>query len=188
MERGDVSEHVRTRRLTTTELIDAELIAIRELMDVAFADDEGGPFDDDDWQHALGGVHVVLDVDGVIVAHASVVERDIHIARQPLRTGYVEAVATAPGRQGFGTKVMEAIGVVIQADFELGVLGTGRHHFYERLGWQTWQGPAFLRTPYGDQRTPDEEGYLLVLLTPRSPVGLDLTAPISCEWRPGDVW
>jgi|GEM_PF-4345206 len=110
MERGDVSEHVRTRRLATTELTDAELIAIRKLMEVAFADDEDGPFDDDDWQHALGGVHVVLDVDGVIVAHASVVERDIHIARQPLRTGYVEAVATAPGRQGLGTKVMEAIG------------------------------------------------------------------------------
>ncbi len=174
----------------TTELTPADFNAVRELMDIAFADDEDGPFGDDDWQHALGGVHVVLDVDGVIVAHASVVERDIHIAGQPLRTGYVEAVATAPGRQGqgLGTQVMEAICAVIRADFELGMLGTGRHHFYERLGWHTWQGPAFLRTPGGDQRTPDEEGYLLVLRTPATPTGLDLAAPISCEWRAGDVW
>ncbi|MCY7418433.1 MAG: GNAT family N-acetyltransferase [Chloroflexi bacterium] len=190
IERSDVSERVRIRRLTTTDLTAAELIAVRELMDIAFADDADEALGDDDWQHALGGVHVVLDVDGVIVAHASVVERDIHIAGQPLRTGYVEAVATAPDHQdrGFGTQVMEAIGGVIQAHFELGVLGTGRHHFYERLGWQTWQGPAFLRTADGDQRTQDEEGYLLVLLTSSSPVGIDLTAPISCEWRPGDVW
>ncbi|HUQ43772.1 MAG TPA: hypothetical protein VM451_05080 [Candidatus Limnocylindria bacterium] len=45
----------------------------------------------------------------------------------------------------------------------------------------------FLRTPGGLERTVEEEGYLLVLRTPTSP-DFDLTEPISCEWRPGDVW
>lgn len=190
MERAEVSGHVRIRRLTTDGLTKEELSAIRTLMDAAFADDEDGAFGADDWEHALGGVHVVLDVDGLIVAHASVVERDIHVAGEPLRTGYVEAVATAPDRQGqgFGSLVMDDIGSVVRAGFELGVLGTGRHHFYERLGWVTWRGPAFLRTPDGEQRTPDEEGYLLVLRTPATPPWLDVTGPISCDWRPGDVW
>ena len=75
----------------------------------------------------------------------------------------------------------------IRETFELGALGTGRHAFYERLGWRTWRGPAFVRTPDGSRRTPDEEGFILVLETAMSPP-LDLDSPISCDWRPGDVW
>jgi aminoglycoside 2'-N-acetyltransferase I len=158
-------------------------------MDVAFGGDEAERFTDEDWRHGLGGVHVVLDLDGVILSHASVVEREIHVAGQPLRTGYVESVATAPDHQGrgYGSTVMTGVNDWIRTRFELGMLGTGRHTFYQRLGWRTWRGPAFVRTPDGLQRTPDEEGFLLVLETPTSPP-LDLDAPISCEWRPGDVW
>jgi len=36
-------------------------------------------------------------------------------------------------------------------------------------------------------RTPADDGYILVLPTPSSP-HFDLTAPISCDWRRGDVW
>jgi aminoglycoside 2'-N-acetyltransferase I len=75
----------------------------------------------------------------------------------------------------------------VVANFELGALGTGSQGFYERLGWQVWRGPTSVRTAEGEQPTPDEDGYVLVLLTPTSPV-LDLGAPISCDWRPGDVW
>jgi aminoglycoside 2'-N-acetyltransferase I len=67
------------------------------------------------------------------------------------------------------------------------MLGTGRHHFYERLGWVVWAGPAFVRATDGLRRTPDEEGDLLVLRTATTPV-IDDHAPISCDWRPGDVW
>ena len=42
-------------------------------------------------------------------------------------------------------------------------------------------------TVFGERRTPDEDGYILVLPTLSSPP-LDLAATISCEWRPGDVW
>jgi aminoglycoside 2'-N-acetyltransferase I len=39
----------------------------------------------------------------------------------------------------------------------------------------------------GERRTPDEDGGVLVRLTPSSP-DLDPAAPLSCDWRPGDVW
>lgn len=165
-------------------------MAIRALLVAAFErEGEDEAFSDDDWAHALGGMHFVLDVDGEIVTHASVVERELHVAGRPLRTGYVEAVGTAPGREGagFGSMVMADVTAYIRGAFELGALGTGRHHFYERLGWQTWTGPASVRTTEGLRRTPDEDGFILVLRTPASPP-LDLTAPISCDWRPGDVW
>ena len=180
---------IRVRRLTSAELGPADVAAVRALMVEAFGDDEEDAFRDEDWEHALGGIHVVAEVDGLIVAHASVVERELHVGGRPLRTGYVEAVATAPDRQGqgFGTLVMDEIGSIIREGYELGALGTGSHDFYQRLGWQTWRGPAFVRGPGGDRRTPDEDGCILVLSTPRSPA-LDLTAAISCDWRPGDVW
>jgi aminoglycoside 2'-N-acetyltransferase I len=134
-------------------------------------------------------MHFVLDHDGVIVAHASVVERELHVGGRPVRTGYVEAVATAPDRQGagLGSRIMADVTAYIRDRFELGALGTGRHSFYARLGWQAWTGRSFVRTPDGPRRTPDEDGYILVLRTPSSPP-LDLSASISCDWRRGDVW
>src|SRR5688500_7292880 len=52
----------RVRRLPAAALTTSELVAIRALMDVAFANEgEDGWFGDDDWEHALGGTHFVLD-------------------------------------------------------------------------------------------------------------------------------
>ena len=182
-------EAARLRQLRTDELTEAEIVAIRELLWAAFADDEHGAFSEDDWQHSIGGIHFLALVDGTIVGHASVVERELHVGGKPLRTGYVEAVATAPAsqRRGFGSAVMHEVAAYIAPNFELGALGTGSQPFYERFGWQIWRGPSYVRTAGGLERTADEDGYILVLPTPSSPV-LDLSAPISCEWRPGDVW
>jgi aminoglycoside 2'-N-acetyltransferase I len=163
---------------------------LRQLMADAFAADEHGGFSDDDWQHALGGAHFALEVDRLIVSHAAVVERTLRVHGQPLRTGYVEAVATDPPHQGqgYGSEVMRAVGTYLdEAGFELGVLGTGSQPFYERLGWQVWRGPSFVRVGDREEPTPDEDGYIMFLATATSPA-LDPAAPISCEWRPGDVW
>jgi aminoglycoside 2'-N-acetyltransferase I len=82
---------------------------------------------------------------------------------------------------------MREVDGYLAENFDLGALGTGTQAFYERLGWQIWRGPSYVRTDAGTERTMDEDGYILVLPTPSSPT-LDLSAPISCEWRPGDVW
>lgn len=179
----------RLRRLRTEELTTREVDAIRKLLDSAFGPNEEDRFTEDDWRHALGGLHFVLDLDGEVAAHAAVVARVLQVGGRPLRTGYVEAVATAPSRQGIGlgTRVMRKVGSHVSERYELGALGTGSHHFYQRLGWVTWAGPSSVRTPDGERRTPQDDGYIMVLRTPSSPP-LDLTSPISCEWRPGDVW
>jgi aminoglycoside 2'-N-acetyltransferase I len=178
----------RLRRLSTTQLTAAEILVIRAIMDEAFGDGEEA-FAEDDWTHALGGTHFMLDLDGEIVTHASVVERLLHVGDRPLRTGYVEAVATAPAHhgRGYGSQVMEAVTTYIRETFELGALGTGRHRFYERLGWETWAGPAFVRTPDGLERTPDDEGYILVLRPPTSPA-FAIREAIVCESRVGEDW
>jgi aminoglycoside 2'-N-acetyltransferase I len=184
-----VPHPARVRTLSTQELTTSEIAAIRALMVAAFGTDEEEAFTDDDWEHATGGRHFVLAVEGEIAAHASVVERELHVGGRALRTGYVEAVATAPARQGagLGSLLMAEVSAYIRDGFDLGALGTGRHRFYERQGWRTWTGPSAVRTAEGDRPTPDDDGYIMVLTTPTSPP-LDLSAAISCEWRSGDVW
>ncbi len=178
----------RLRTMPTDELTLAESGSIRTILWEAFGDGEDA-FAEDDWTHALGGIHFVLDLDGEIVAHASVVERVLWVGAQPIRTGYVEAVATDPDNQGrgFGTLVMAAATAHVRESFDLGALGTGRLTFYQRLGWEAWGGPAFVREPSGLVRTPEDEGYLLVLRTPSSP-SFDGNEPLSCQPRVGEPW
>jgi aminoglycoside 2'-N-acetyltransferase I len=81
---------------------------------------------------------------------------------------------------------MREVSAYIEVDFELGALGTGQHGFYERFGWQTWRGPSSVRTSEGEVPTPDEDGDIMVFTTLTTPP-IDLTRPISCDWRPGDA-
>lgn len=176
----------------TDELSGSLLSGIRALLDAAF-DDPAHPeeaFDDDDWEHTLGGIHVlVVDDEGRVVSHGSVVDRIIDVGGRPLRTGYVEGVATRSSDEGrgHGTQVMTRIGELIAERHQLGALGTGAFHFYERLGWERWQGPSFVRIGDELHRTPDDDEGIMVLRLDRS-LAPDLTAPISCDDRIGDVW
>ncbi|MGH9190112.1 MAG: GNAT family N-acetyltransferase, partial [Acidimicrobiales bacterium] len=90
-------------------------------------------------------------------------------------------------RQGVGAKVVRRAGQILRAEFELGALSTGSHAFYERLGWERWQGPTFVRHGSEAIRTSDEDDGIMVLRY-GSTAELNLTQPISCEYRPGDDW
>jgi aminoglycoside 2'-N-acetyltransferase I len=185
----DVTDALAILQLKTNDLSTQQNEALRRVLWDAFDDDVDGRFTEEDWEHRFGGTSFVAELDGEIVAHAAVVERELRVVGRPLRTGYVEAVAVAPRHQGrgYGTAVMRTVDALIERDFEIGALGTGKQGFYERLGWQIWRGPSSVRMPDGERLTPDEDGYIMVLLTPGTPP-IDLTSPISCEWRPGDVW
>jgi aminoglycoside 2'-N-acetyltransferase I len=176
------------RRVRTDQLSAREIDALREMIWEAFADDPE-PFTEEDWEHGLGGVHFILEEDGMMVAHASVIERELHAGGHRLRTGYVEAVATRKDlqRRGHGSQVMGEVGEYIDEEFPLGALDTGVTAFYERLGWVVWKGPTFVRTESGLVRTAEDDGNVMIRLTSTSPE-LDLSAPISCDWRSGDVW
>lgn len=174
------------RSVLTEELAPADLDALRTLFAAAWP---SGRFNEHDFAHAMGGRHWLVEADGRIVGHASVVERRIEVDGRWLRAGYLEAVATLPAfeRRGYGSGIVQAASEHIRATFELGALSTGRPPFYERLGWLRWLGPTFVLTPAGPARTPDDDGGILVLPTPATPA-LDVSGSITCDWRPGDVW
>jgi aminoglycoside 2'-N-acetyltransferase I len=144
------------------------------------------------WESIGPGVHVIAEEAGRgVLAHAAIVDRPLYPGSQVLHAGYVEAVAVQPAlqRSGLGTRVMTEVDRLLDESYELGALGTGAHAFYERLGWVTWRGPTWIRNRDGQpQRSPDEDGAIMVRRTPRTPPDLDLTLPIAVDWRPGEVW
>jgi len=173
------------RRALSHDLDPATLDALRALFESAWP----GTFTPEDWEHSFGGAHFFLEENGEILAHASVVPRTLETAGRWLATGYVEAVATRPERQGegHGSRVVRAATKHVRDSYELGALSTHRLDFYRRLGWIVWNGPTAVRTSEGVVRTADEDGGILVLRTPTSP-DLDLDGILVCDWRPGDVW
>jgi len=178
---------VRLRSVATADLAGADLQGLRRLLDQAFGD----RFTDDDWHHTLGGLHVLALDEREVVAHVAVVGRTLVAGDRPLRTGYVEGVATRPDRRrrGLASLVMREADRIIEQGHQLGALsdGTGIPGFYARLGWERWQGPTFVATADGPRRTTDDDDSVMVLRTPATG-GLDLAAPLICDWRPGDAW
>ena len=173
------------RTVHTADLGAGERAAVRALLDDAFA----GDLDDDDWEHALGGLHVLRHDDGGLVGHAAVVQRRLVHAGTALRCGYVEAVAVRPDRRGrgHGAALLGEVGRVLRGAYDLGALGATEAGaaLYARAGWQRWRGSTWALTPEGRRRTPDDDGAVMVLPVA---VVLDLDGELTCDWRDGDVW
>lgn len=132
-------------------------------------------------------VHVLGRDRGRLVSHAGWVTRWLQPeGMAPLRTAYVEAVATLPEAQGRGhaSAILAALPPLF-GDFDIAALSPSESGFYARLGWQLWRGPLLVREGGGLVPTPEEE--IMVLRLPRTPP-LDLRLPASIEWRPGEVW
>ena len=172
------------RSVHTADLDEATLDAARALLYAVFDD-----LSEDDWEHALGGVHALVWEGGELVGHASVIQRRLLHGGRALRAGYVEAVAVHPAhrRRGHGAAMMSELERVIRGAYELGALGASDEGvaLYLARGWRPWQGRTYALTPDGVVRTAEEDDSIFVL-----PVSapLDLTGELTCDWRDGDAW
>lgn len=157
--------------------------AIRRLLDIAF----DGDFDDVDFDHALGGLHVVVRTDDAIVGHAAVVQRQLLVDGRPVRCGYVEAVAVRPGwgRRGIGGELMATVEEIVGAAYDVGALSASEQGrgLYRRRGWRVWTGELAVVTPQGCRATPDDVGSVMVWGST-----MDLGGRLACDWRAGDAW
>nr|WP_253945180.1 GNAT family N-acetyltransferase [Nocardioides sp. zg-DK7169] len=146
-------------------------------------------FGDHDGAHAFGDLHALVREGSEVVAHASVVPRTVLIGTEAWAVGYVEAVAVAPERQRrrLGSAVMTALQDRLPGRYPVAMLATGEHGFYEQLGWERWRGPAYVVRDGVRVRCAEDDDALMALRLPGSD-GLDLTAPVTCEDRPGDAW
>jgi aminoglycoside 2'-N-acetyltransferase I len=173
-----------TRLAHTAQLGAGTLAAGRALMADAF----GGRFDDEDWDHGLGGMHVLVEEDDGLVAHGALVLRRLLHGGRSLRCGYVEAVAVRPDRRGrgLGHAVMAALEELAPGYDLLGLASSeAGQPLYTSRGWQRWRGPTSVLGPAGIEATPEDD---TVHVWGHASLGLDLDGELTCDWRPGDVW
>jgi aminoglycoside 2'-N-acetyltransferase I len=164
------------------QLSEADYAAILTLCSQAFEEDYG-PY----METFSDSVHVLARQNGVLASHALWVTRWLQVGDDPLlHTAYVEGVATAGSyrEQGFATAVMERLAEEITA-FDIGALSPAGTTLYTRLGWEFWQGSLFHRK--GGEVIPDPDEVCMILRLPKTP-DLDLTLPLSVEWREGEIW
>ncbi|GGW74601.1 aminoglycoside 2'-N-acetyltransferase [Streptomyces lucensis JCM 4490] len=176
---------IRARLAHTAELDPAELRTVRALLDDAF----DGDFSDEDWDHGLGGMHVLLYDGAGLAAHGSAVMRRVRHRGRWLRAGYVEAVAVRADvrRTGLGGRVMAELERLIDRAYDLGALAASDEGalLYTARGWQRWAGRLHALSPDGIVRLPEEEGYVYV--RPALAGTLDPTGDLVLDWRDGDV-
>ncbi|WP_210495926.1 GNAT family N-acetyltransferase [Patulibacter sp. SYSU D01012] len=169
----------------TAELDGATRRALRALLADAF----DGDFSDEDWEHAVGGVHVLVRVDGRIVGHAAVVQRRLLHGGRALRAGYVEGVAVAADQRGrgIGAALMGRAEDVVRAAYDLGALSAAptAKAFYAARGWRPWRGTTGVLGRHGVTPTPEDDDGLHVLAVAEL---LDLQGELACDPRPGDAW
>lgn len=180
-----MDEHLTLDVLRADQLTSEQLAEIHALCKRAYA------VYDVDLEHLFqtlsDATHVIGWWGSSIVSHAMWVTRWLQPGNQPpLRTAYVEMVATEPEFQGrgFATALMRRLASAI-TDFDVGGLCPAQPTLYTKLGWVFWQGPLFIRTQDGLISTPEES--IMILRLPKTPP-LDLTLSLSAEWREGELW
>ncbi len=135
-------------------------------------------------------IHVLARKGERLVSHALWITRWLQIGNEPLlRTAYIEAVATGLEFRNLGlaSQVMRLAVETIAQDpaYEIAALCPSDARFYERLGWERWQGPLSARRDNGLVSMPEEEAMVYPL--PTTP-DYDRTLPISIEWRDLEPW
>lgn len=136
-------------------------------------------------------IHVLAWQEETLVSHLLWITRWLQIDDGPLLcTAYIEAVATDIEfrNRGLASEAMRmAVETIVQdTSYDIASLSPSDAGFYERLGWEQWRGPLLARTEIGLSAMPEDEETMIYRL-PTTPE-LDLTCPISIEWRALEVW
>ncbi|HEY2887908.1 MAG TPA: GNAT family N-acetyltransferase [Candidatus Limnocylindrales bacterium] len=185
-----MAEAIRIVSSRTEDLDAATRAGIIRTCNAAFAKDE---FDELFTRYIPSGGRHVYALDGdEVVAHAVATTRWLHLGQvgapgtRRLRTGWIDAVATAPDHQhrGIGSQVMRRIAIDI-ADYELGGLATDVRGFYEPRGWENWRGPLAGLKDDLVVPTPDMRDIFVLRLDATR--DLDLDAALTVEFD-GRIW
>ncbi len=170
----------------TRELDQTTKDEIVNLCNLAF-DEDGYDILFDLVAYAVNPTHVLARANGVLVSHAIWATRQIWLEDgTPLKTAYLDAVATHPEwqRRGIGSAVIRRLVEEVR-DYDIGCLSTSRVNFYRNVGWELWTGPKVVKTETGLEDTPN---YTVMILRTEHTPRLDKDSRLTIKSRQSDPW
>ncbi|MBC7750728.1 MAG: GNAT family N-acetyltransferase [Candidatus Saccharibacteria bacterium] len=190
-----MDQEIEIKIVPATKLTRVDKKAIQALCTRAYGEDVWC-----DYEYLNTAFHIVGFDAEKIVSHALWVDRSLSVnGAAPLLTAYVEYVATEPCLQGQGlaSQLLRFLIAVIQdtvllnaerdddVHYQLAALAPADSSFYQRLGWELWQGELFVRENGQQIATPDDNVMIYRLAsTPK----ISVQDTLSAEWREGELW
>lgn len=173
------------RRLHTSQLTASEKEILFSLLVEGFDND----FSYDDFQHTLGGMHVIAYDQQKMVGHVAIVQRNMAINDEPISVGYVEAMVVEKSYrcQGIGANLMQHTNEIIGLCYQLGLLSASEEgqKLYHSAGWKVWKGSLFELQHRQYIHSIEEEGGVMAWSANDN---IDFTASLYCDFRGGDQW
>ncbi len=99
--------------------------------------------------------HVLLRLNGTIISHVEIIERNATVEGNPVYIGGIGGVVTIPEKRGPGyataamKKATEFMHSELKVDFGLLLTGNKQIPFYRKLGWYTIDAPLVFDQPSG---------------------------------------
>ncbi|MET7477439.1 GNAT family N-acetyltransferase [Streptomyces sp. NPDC005648] len=179
-----LTEPVTVQVRHTEELSEKELHELRKMLVEVF----GARYDDNAWDHCLGGIHYLLRYGDKLVAHGALVPRYMRQGDRVLRGMYGESMATLDDwcHRGFGSTIVAMATAEIRLNYDIGVFAASKYSFYERLGWDKWRGQTFVETEHGIEARGPDRGAVMFRLPRHSTVDPD--GDLITNLRSGDPW
>jgi GNAT superfamily N-acetyltransferase len=138
------------------------------------------------------GLHVIgrLD-DDKLVAHLVITDRYLRTEGHPhFRTAYFDAVATHPDfrKRGYAGALINKALEICSGRYDLLALATNEPTLYSKHGCVKWQGMQINETEDGKGVENSAEQNNLMILPCDVSLKLDLSKPMTANWRPGGGW
>jgi len=147
-----------------------------------------GDFSQEDFRHTFGGLRFLGYFNQELVAHGSVIPRNMCIDEIQVQVGYIEGVAVIPKywKKGFGSLLIAEITSYCRSQYSISMLSTVEKNFYSRHGWVEFEGESYVLSEGRELSTKEENETLMFLM------GTNLEArslnKAVCNERTGDAW
>jgi aminoglycoside 2'-N-acetyltransferase I len=166
------------------DFVTDNLSAIRNLLSDAYE----GDFSEEDWLHSFGGVRFLGTLNNEIVAHGSVVPREVLINEKMTTVGYLEAIAVSSKYQGqgIGSQLLSSMSEFCTSRYQISMLSTDEFNFYSNFGWKQFKGKSGVLLDGEVVPTPDEDDGLMYLIG-NAGFSQEIFAAY-CDPRKGDHW
>lgn len=163
----------------------------QQISELCFAAFDEAPWDQ--YKFMQDATHIVAILDNQIVSHALWTDRVFTIDDITSHVAYIEYVTTDHKLRGKGLAselLKYLINTLIKLNYDLAALQPEDEAFYQKIGWETWQGSLYIN----HDKSIDFSEDVQIMLYPLNNQLSDKVSSSSknnliySDWREGEIW